>query len=105
MSPVLLSRRNLDSQVRPYHCYRKEDQITMVKRIITGEDGAEVKRERDHVIFNTGLRLKWFDKVDSYEEGFQLAEALLQTERSAKNHAALDRSESAFETARPCRQQ
>lgn len=62
----------------------KEDQIAMVKRIITGEEGTEVKRERDHVIFNTGLRLKWFDKVDSYEDGFQLAEALLQRKEAHK---------------------
>ncbi|OAS17592.1 anthranilate phosphoribosyltransferase [Paenibacillus oryzisoli] len=62
----------------------KEEQITMVKRIISGEDGTEVKRERDHVIFNAGLRLKWFDKVDSYEEGFQLAEALLQRKEAHK---------------------
>ncbi|MDR6555651.1 anthranilate phosphoribosyltransferase [Paenibacillus qinlingensis] len=62
----------------------KEEQISMVKRIISGEDGVEVKRERDHVIFNTGLRLKWFDRVDSYEEGFQLAEALLQRKEAHK---------------------
>jgi anthranilate phosphoribosyltransferase len=68
----------------PLPSLSKEDQITLVKRIITGEDGIEVKRERDHVIFNTGLRLKWFDKVDSYEEGFQLAGDLLQRKEAQK---------------------
>lgn len=62
----------------------KEDQVSMVKRIIAGEDSEELKRERDHVIFNTGLRLTWFDKVGSYEEGFQLAESLLQRKVAQK---------------------
>ncbi|KQX49079.1 anthranilate phosphoribosyltransferase [Paenibacillus sp. Root444D2] len=62
----------------------KEDQVAMVRRIIAGEDSEELKRERDHVIFNAGLRLTWFDKVGSYEEGFQLAESLLQRKEAHK---------------------
>ncbi|MDQ0878004.1 anthranilate phosphoribosyltransferase [Paenibacillus sp. V4I3] len=62
----------------------KDDQVAMVRRIIAGEDTEELKRERDHVIFNTGLRLTWFDKVGSYEEGFQLAESLLQRKEAHK---------------------
>lgn len=62
----------------------KDDQVSMVKRIIAGENSEELKRERDHVIFNTGLRLMWFDKVGSYEEGFQLAESLLQRKEAQK---------------------
>lgn len=68
----------------PLPILNKDEQIEMVKRIIAGEDGAEVKRERDHVVFNTGLRLKWFEKVDSYEEGFQLADALLRRKEAQK---------------------
>ncbi|KRE36694.1 anthranilate phosphoribosyltransferase [Paenibacillus sp. Soil724D2] len=62
----------------------KDDQVAMVRRIIAGEDSEELKRERDHVIFNAGLRLTWFDKVGSYEEGFQLAESLLQRKEAHK---------------------
>ncbi|OCT14945.1 anthranilate phosphoribosyltransferase [Paenibacillus pectinilyticus] len=68
----------------PLPVLNKEEQIEMVKRIIAGEEGSAVKSERDHVIFNTGLRLKWFDKVDSYEEGFQLAESLLRRNEAHK---------------------
>ncbi|OPH48566.1 anthranilate phosphoribosyltransferase [Paenibacillus ferrarius] len=62
----------------------KEDQVSIVQRIIAGENSEELRRERDHVIFNTGLRLTWFDKVGSYEEGFQLAESLLQRREAHK---------------------
>ncbi|NOV04087.1 anthranilate phosphoribosyltransferase [Paenibacillus planticolens] len=62
----------------------KVDQLSMLRRIIGGENSDEVKRERDHVIFNAGLRLTWFDKVGSYEEGFQLAESLLQRKEAQK---------------------
>lgn len=60
------------------------EQLRMLQRIMDGEDSDEVKRERDHVIFNAGLRLTWFDKVGSYEEGFQLAEALLRRKEAHK---------------------
>ncbi|TXK84736.1 anthranilate phosphoribosyltransferase [Paenibacillus sp. N3.4] len=66
------------------HPLRKEEQISLIKRIIAGEHSEELKRERDHVIFNAGLRLAWFDKVGSYEEGFQLAECLLQRKEAHK---------------------
>jgi anthranilate phosphoribosyltransferase len=63
---------------------RSDEQLSILQRIMVGDDSPEVKRERDHVIFNTGLRLKWFDKVGSYEEGFQLAESLLQRKEAQK---------------------
>jgi len=62
----------------------KEEQISILRRIMAGDASQEVKRERDHVIFNTGLRLTWFDKVGSYEEGFQLAESLLERKEAQK---------------------
>ncbi|MEW9700122.1 anthranilate phosphoribosyltransferase [Paenibacillus sp. SI8] len=62
----------------------KADQLSLLQRVMSGEDSKEVKRERDHVIFNTGLRLTWFDKVGSYEEGFQLAESLLKRKEAQK---------------------
>ncbi|GFZ86060.1 anthranilate phosphoribosyltransferase [Paenibacillus marchantiophytorum] len=62
----------------------KEEQVAVVQRIIAGDNSEELKRERDHVIFNAGLRLTWFDKVGSYEEGFQLAESLLQRKEAHK---------------------
>ncbi|MDD9269850.1 anthranilate phosphoribosyltransferase [Paenibacillus sp. GCM10023248] len=60
------------------------DQVSMLRRIIAGDQSEELKRERDHVIFNAGLRLTWFDKVGSYEEGFHLAESLLQRKEAQK---------------------
>ncbi|MZQ85890.1 anthranilate phosphoribosyltransferase [Paenibacillus sp. 5J-6] len=62
----------------------KAEQLSSLRRIIGGENSEELKRERDHVIFNAGLRLTWFDKVGSYEEGFQLAESLLQRREAQK---------------------
>ncbi|MFC5447245.1 anthranilate phosphoribosyltransferase [Paenibacillus aestuarii] len=61
-----------------------EDQFTILQRVMDGEASDELKRERDHVIFNAGLRLTWFDKVGSYEEGFQLAEDLLSRKEAHK---------------------
>jgi anthranilate phosphoribosyltransferase len=62
----------------------KAEQISMLQRVIGGDDSQELKRERDHIVFNAGLRLMWFDKVGSYEEGFQLAAALLQRKEALK---------------------
>jgi anthranilate phosphoribosyltransferase len=60
----------------PLDIISKEEQLQLLQRVIAGDDSADIKAERDHVIFNTGLRLYWFDKVSSYEEGFQLARQL-----------------------------
>ncbi|MBP1156573.1 MULTISPECIES: anthranilate phosphoribosyltransferase [unclassified Paenibacillus] len=62
----------------------KEQQLQLLNRIIQGDDSPEIANERDHVIFNAGLRLYWFDKVSSYEEGFQLARSLLQRKEAQK---------------------
>ncbi|TDF97650.1 anthranilate phosphoribosyltransferase [Paenibacillus piri] len=62
----------------------KEEQLRLLTRVIAGDDADEVRNEREHVIFNTGLRLYWFDKVGSYEEGFQLARSLLQRKEAQK---------------------
>lgn len=62
----------------------KEEQISLMQRIIAGEDSPDLQRERDHIIFNAGLRLTWFDKVGSYEEGFQLAASLLRRKEALK---------------------
>ncbi|MDQ1912409.1 anthranilate phosphoribosyltransferase [Paenibacillus sp. GD4] len=62
----------------------KEVQLELLNRVISGDDSEEVQNERDHVIFNAGLRLYWFDKVGSYEEGFQLAASLLQRREALK---------------------
>lgn len=62
----------------------KEEQFILLKRIIAGDDSPELKKERDHIIFNAGLRLTWFDKVGSYEEGFQMANSLLQRKDALK---------------------
>jgi anthranilate phosphoribosyltransferase len=60
----------------PLEKISNEAQLQLMQRIIAGDESADIKAERDHVIFNTGLRLFWFDKVASYEEGFQLAKQL-----------------------------
>ncbi|NOU96040.1 anthranilate phosphoribosyltransferase [Paenibacillus sp. LMG 31456] len=62
----------------------KEEQLRLLAQVIAGDDSAEVRNEREHVIFNAGLRLYWFDKVGSYEEGFQLARSLLQRKEAQK---------------------
>jgi len=61
-----------------------EQQLKILQRIIQGEDSADIRKERDHVIFNTGLRLFWFDKVSTYEEGFYLARSLLGRREASK---------------------
>ncbi|MEI7025252.1 anthranilate phosphoribosyltransferase [Paenibacillus sp. y28] len=61
-----------------------EEQLELLRRLVAGDDSADMKLYRDHVVFNAGLRLYWFDKVGTYEEGFQLAESLLQRKEAAK---------------------
>ncbi|RTE08244.1 hypothetical protein EJQ19_17580, partial [Paenibacillus whitsoniae] len=68
----------------PLPALSRDEQIELIRRIIAGDESSEVKRERDHVIFNAGLRFMWFEKVGSYEEGFQLAEALLKRKEANK---------------------
>ncbi|KEQ22564.1 hypothetical protein [Paenibacillus tyrfis] len=62
----------------------KERQLELLERIMQGEEAPELHNEREHVVFNAGLRLYWFDKVGSYEEGFQLARSLLQRKEAFK---------------------
>ncbi|MDO3681735.1 anthranilate phosphoribosyltransferase [Paenibacillus ehimensis] len=62
----------------------KERQLELLERIVQGEEAPELRNEREHVVFNAGLRLYWFDKVGSYEEGFQLARSLLQRKEAFK---------------------
>ncbi|MFC0212582.1 anthranilate phosphoribosyltransferase [Paenibacillus chartarius] len=47
-------------------------------RVLQNETGFDLLPDRDHVIFNAALRLLWFDKVATYEEGFVLVTSLLQ---------------------------
>jgi len=61
-----------------------EEQIAALQRLLAGDDTPELRRERDHIVFNAGLRLMWFDKVASYEEGFQLADTLLRRKEADK---------------------
>jgi anthranilate phosphoribosyltransferase len=68
----------------PLEEINKEQQLHLLQRVIQGEDSLELKKERDHVIFNTGLRLFWFEKVSTYEEGFYLARSLLQRKEASK---------------------
>lgn len=62
----------------------KEEHLRRLQRILQGDESPEVKSEREHVIFNAGLRLFWFDRVGSYEEGFQLARQLYQRQEGLK---------------------
>ncbi|MCU6793397.1 anthranilate phosphoribosyltransferase [Paenibacillus sp. WQ 127069] len=62
----------------------KDEQIGLLNRVIQGDDSDDIHNEREHVVFNAGLRLYWFDKVGSYEEGFQLARSLLQRKEAFK---------------------
>lgn len=68
----------------PIEKMTKQEQLRTVLRIIEGDDSPDIRNEREHVIFNAGLRLYWFDKVESYEEGFQLARSLLQRKEAMK---------------------
>ncbi|WP_248927387.1 anthranilate phosphoribosyltransferase [Paenibacillus hamazuiensis] len=71
-------------QGQPLEKMTKEDQLELIQRIVQGDDATDIRNEREHVIFNAGLRLYWFDKVASYEEGFQLARSLLQRKEALK---------------------
>jgi anthranilate phosphoribosyltransferase len=51
-------------------------QLELLNRVMQGDDSPEIRSEREHVIFNTGLRLYWYERVGTYEEGFQLARQL-----------------------------
>jgi anthranilate phosphoribosyltransferase len=62
----------------------EKEQIRLLKQVIHCEDSPDLKILKDHVIFNAGLRLYWFDKVDSYEEGFQLATSLYERKETLK---------------------
>ncbi|MFE5320138.1 anthranilate phosphoribosyltransferase [Paenibacillus sp. NPDC056579] len=68
----------------PLEKCEKDEQLKLLVRVIQGDDSEDIRNEREHVIFNTGLRLYWFDKVGSYEEGFQLARSLLQRKEALK---------------------
>jgi anthranilate phosphoribosyltransferase len=63
-------------QSSPLEKISKAQQIQLLQRIIAGDSAADIKAERDHVIFNAGLRLFWFERVSSFEEGFYLAKQL-----------------------------
>jgi anthranilate phosphoribosyltransferase len=63
-------------QSAPLEKINKAQQIQTLKRIIAGDMTEDIQAERDHVIFNTGLRLFWFERVSSFEEGFYLAKQL-----------------------------
>ncbi|CAK4845520.1 unnamed protein product [Aphanomyces euteiches] len=63
-------------QSAPLEKINKDQQIQILQRVIAGDTSADIQAERDHVIFNAGLRLFWFDRVSSYEEGFYLAKQL-----------------------------
>lgn len=56
----------------------REEQLDQLRRLIQGEDCENIRALREHVVFNAGLRLFWFDKVGSYEDGFALVRSLLQ---------------------------
>ncbi|GAA4854194.1 anthranilate phosphoribosyltransferase [Paenibacillus vulneris] len=62
----------------------KDEHLKRLTRVIRGDDSEDIRNEREHVIFNAGLRLYWFDKVGSYEEGFQLARSLLSRKEAFK---------------------
>lgn len=63
-------------QSAPLEKIDKAQQIQILKRIIAGDMAEDIVAERDHVIFNTGLRLFWFERVSTFEEGFYLAKQL-----------------------------
>lgn len=68
----------------PLEAINKETQLTLLQRVIQGDESADISSERDHVIFNAGLRLYWYERVSSYEEGFQLARQLYSRKEAWK---------------------
>ncbi|WP_166238815.1 anthranilate phosphoribosyltransferase [Paenibacillus turpanensis] len=56
-----------------------------LERILQGEEDGELIQLRNYLIFNAGLRLYWFERVNSFEEGFMLAKSLLQRKSAAKS--------------------
>ncbi|MDB5053549.1 MAG: anthranilate phosphoribosyltransferase [Bacilli bacterium] len=71
-------------QSRPLEKIDKLEQLRILQRVMDGDDSPDIKAERDHVIFNTGLRLFWFDRVSSFEEGFHLAAQLYKRKEAGR---------------------
>ncbi|MNI54699.1 Anthranilate phosphoribosyltransferase [compost metagenome] len=80
----LVEPHKLGFYSKPLEPLSKAQQILLLQRVMAGDDSPELKRERDHIIFNAGLRLTWFDKVGSYEEGFHMAATLLERKAAFK---------------------
>lgn len=59
------------------HAADREQQVRDILRVLEGEKLVELRALREHVVFNAGLRMYWLDKVDSYEDGFEIARGLL----------------------------
>lgn len=69
---------------KPLEKTDKKTQLQCLERLIQGDGGEDLQSERDHVIWNAGLRLYWFEKASSYEEGFQLARQLYERKGAYK---------------------
>ncbi|MDF2927292.1 MAG: anthranilate phosphoribosyltransferase [Paenibacillaceae bacterium] len=69
---------------QPLEAITADRQLELLNRIIQGDDSADISSERDHVIFNAGLRLYWHERVSSYEDGFLLARQLYSRKEAWK---------------------
>ncbi|GIQ70162.1 anthranilate phosphoribosyltransferase [Xylanibacillus composti] len=71
-------------QGEPVGKYSAEEQVRLLRSFLEGEDTDETHFIEDHVVFNAGLRFFWYDRVSSYEDGFQLAKSLLRRKEPLK---------------------
>ncbi|MFD2612582.1 anthranilate phosphoribosyltransferase [Paenibacillus gansuensis] len=84
VDPLLLGFRR-----EPLMKRTKKQQMEIFLRILQGHDAEELEVEREHIILNTGMRLVWFERVQTYEEGFMVARQLLQRREGEKRLALL----------------
>ncbi len=54
-----------------------QQQIDTAKELIDGVRSPVIDNIREHIVFNAGMRLFWFGKVNAYEDGFQRAREML----------------------------
>ncbi len=71
-------------QGSPVGKYSTEAQIRLLQSFLEGDSAEDIQFIEDHVVFNAGLRFFWYDRVSSYEDGFQLARSLLRRKEPLK---------------------
>ncbi|WP_218197326.1 hypothetical protein, partial [Pseudomonas sp. 2995-1] len=61
-----------------------EDQVSIITAILEGESSDELAYYRNQVIFNTAARYYLFGKTTSMEEGLEVADKQLKSQKGAE---------------------